>query len=318
MSVRQTPLVRCRELETGEDTRVFLKLECLQRTGSFKLRGATRVIAAMGAADRKAGVVTASAGNHGAGLALAGRSAGVSVAVVVPTRTPQNKQRRMLDLGAELLVQGGDYDASETIARALAAKRKATFVSAFDDDEVMRGNGGDLGAEIRKQVLAVAQESELSQVLVPVGGGGLIAGMAGELSESGVLVVGCQPSNNCAMYDSLGVGHALCEYQKEHTVAEGCEGAVCERTYAVVARHQLPIVTVSEASIEEAVKFLYQVCGVVAEPSAAVPIAALRSGVATVVPNGITVVVISGGNIDESALDALLEGVAPGERAPNA
>ncbi len=301
-------MVRCPALENAVGGRVYLKLECLQRTGSFKLRGATRAIAALDKAARAAGVVTASAGNHGAGLALAGGAIGVKVTVVVPERTPMNKQERMRGLGAELVVQGGDYDESEAIARSLATKRHATFVSAFDDDEVIRGNGGTLAVEILEQLEALAKGSgaTLSQVLVPVGGGGLIAGLADELSPRGISVTGAQPANNCAMHDSLRLGRALCEYQKEHTVAEGCEGAVCERTYAIVAGHGLSIVTVDEESILKAVAFLYTECGVVAETSAAVPIAALRSGRAKVSEAGVTVVVISGGNIDDVVLDSIL------------
>ncbi|MCP4443736.1 MAG: pyridoxal-phosphate dependent enzyme [Myxococcales bacterium] len=310
MSVRKTPLVRCAALEREGSGAVFLKLECLQRTGSFKLRGATQAIAHLGAASRSVGVVTASAGNHGAGLALAGGNAGVAVTVVVPERTPENKQQRMLGLKAELLVQGADYDESERIARRIAKERGATFVSAFDDENVIWGNGGTLGVEIREQLAALPQEElrEAKRIVVPVGGGGLIAGLANELCPAGVDILGCQPINNCAMYDSLALGHSLCEYEKDSTVAEGCEGAVCERTYAIVAKHELSIVTVSEEAILDAVRFLYNECGVVAEASAAVAVAALRSEAFSA--SGVTVVVISGGNIDAASLDTLLgEGV---------
>ncbi len=299
--VRKTPLIRCLPLEQEVGGRVFLKLESLQITGSFKLRGAMRAVAALTDAERAAGVVTASAGNHGAGLARAAGLQGVTATVVVPKRTPENKRERMRKLGADLRVAGEDYDASERIARALASETGATFVSAFDDDEVLAGNGGSLGAELREQC------PELSKVLVPVGGGGLIAGLANELSPDGVEVVGAQPLNNCAMRDSLELGRALCEYQKETTVAEGCEGAVCERTYDIVAKHGLSIGTTSEQSILDAVAFLFRECGVVAETSAAVPVAALREKKIAPASEGATVVVISGGNIDPGALDQILE-----------
>ena len=300
MTVRETPLVRCPALEAELGGTIYLKLECLQNTGSFKLRGATLAIDALDAAQRVAGVVSASAGNHGAGLALAAGLAGVKATVVVPTRTPDNKLERMRALGAELRVAGNDYDASEVIGRALAQERGASFVSAFDDEAVIAGNGGTLGAEIRKQC------PSLARVVVPVGGGGLIAGMANELVPQGVQVFGAQPANNCAMHDSLALGRALCEYQKESTIAEGCEGAVCQRTYEICAHHKLSIGTVSEEQIIDAVAFLYRQCGVTAETSAAVPVAALRSGALCVAAEGATVVVISGGNIDAAALDEIL------------
>lgn len=299
--VRKTPLVRALALEAEVGGKIFLKLECLQITGSFKLRGAMRALEALSESKRSAGVVTASAGNHGAGLARAAGLLGVKAVVVVPERTPANKRERMTRLGADLRVEGENYDASEVIARNIASASGATFVSAYDDDEIMAGNGGSLGAEIFEQC------PELARVLVPVGGGGLIAGMANELVPRGVEVFGAQPVNNCAMHDSLVLGHALCEYQKESTVAEGCEGAVCERTYQSVARHGLAIGTTSESAIVDAVAFLYRECGVVAETSAAVPIAALREGQLQVAAAGATVVVISGGNIDQSALDDILD-----------
>jgi threonine dehydratase len=299
--VRKTPLVRALPLEHELGGRVFLKLECLQITGSFKLRGAMRAVAALSTRQRAAGVVTASAGNHGAGLARAAGLLGVSAVVVVPLRTPENKRARMIALGADLRVQGDDYDASEAIARTLAIESGATFVSAYDDEEIMAGNGGSLGAEILEQC------PDLAKVLVPVGGGGLIAGLANELVPRGVEVMGAQPINNCAMHDSLALGRALCEYQKDSTVAEGCEGAVCERTYQACARHGLSIATCSESAILDAVAFLYRACGVVAETSAAVPVAALREGGAEVAKVGSTVIVISGGNIDQDALDDILQ-----------
>ncbi len=299
--VRRTPLVRCLPLEAELGGRVYLKLECLQITGSFKLRGAMRAVNALNDEERAAGVVTASAGNHGAGLARAAGLLGVSCVVVVPERTPDNKRDRMRGLGADLRVEGGDYDASEAIARDLAQTSGATFVSAYDDDEIIAGNGGSLGAEIAEQC------PELAQVLVPVGGGGLIAGMAEELVPKGIEVIGAQPQNNCAMYDSLAQGSALCVYQKESTVAEGCEGAVCTRTYEIVARHGLTIGTTSEAAILDAVAFLYTECGVVAETSAAVPVAALREKHIRPAARGATVIVISGGNIDQDALDEILQ-----------
>lgn len=297
MSLRKTPLVRCADLDrfAGE---VWLKLESLQLTGSFKARGAARAIRALSDAQRRSGVVTASAGNHGAGLALAGGAAGVATTIFVPLGTPDNKLRRMRSLGADLRIEGDDYDASERLARTHAIATDAHFVSAFDDAEVLAGNGGDLAIEIKKQC------PELRRVIVPVGGGGLIAGMANELSPSGIEVIGTQPTNNCAMLESLRIGHALCEYQGKRTVAEGCEGGVCERTYEIVAAHELTIHSVSEDSILDAVAFLYGQ-GVVAEASAAVPIAALRSGLVRQA-DGVTVLLVSGGNIDDDVLDTIL------------
>ncbi len=300
MSIRKTPLIRCSALEALVGCKVYLKLECLQNTGSFKLRGATRAIAKLSKEERERGVMTASAGNHGAGLAYAAAVAGISATVVVPRRTPKNKQVRIRGLGANVRVDGENYDASEALARTLASERGVTFVSAFDDEEIIAGNGGDLGAEIFQQLDSVRA------VLVPIGGGGLIAGMAEELSPKGVKVLGAQPANNCAMYDSLKQGKALCTYEKEQTIAEGCEGAVCERTYAIVAKHELDLFLVSEKAIIDAVSLLYTECGIIAETSAAVPVAALLEKSVPLQEDDVLVVVITGGNIDPADLDHYL------------
>lgn len=278
----------------------LLKLESLQRTGSFKLRGAVRAIAALSPAARAAGVVAASAGNHGAGLALAGAAAGVRVRVVVPASTPAVKRARIAGLGAELEVHGDDYGAAEARALALAADGGAAFVSPFDDPDVIAGNGGDLAAEIRRQC------PDVGRVLCPVGGGGLIGGLAAALAPAGVAVVGVQPEVNCAMYESLRAGRALTDYRGGPTLCDGLEGAVAERTYELCRRHVDSIALVGEDAVRAAVALLYRDAGVVAEPSAAVVAAALMTGAVGPHPRGPTVAVISGGNIDDDLLDDIL------------
>ncbi len=184
--VRRTPLVPAPAL--GPD--VWLKLECLQRTGSFKLRGASLRMDALSDDERARGVVTASAGNHGQGVALAGTHLGIATEVFVPVTTPLVKKRAILALGAKVVESGDGYDAAELAARAHAARSGAVFVSAFDDAHVIRGNGGTLGDEILAQLVSVAC------VVAPVGGGGLIGGLATALVPTGVRVGGGQANAN--------------------------------------------------------------------------------------------------------------------------
>ncbi|HTM21808.1 MAG TPA: pyridoxal-phosphate dependent enzyme [Kofleriaceae bacterium] len=300
--IRETPVEESPALSELAGAPVFLKLECLQLTGSFKLRGAVRAIAALPTAARAAGVVAASAGNHGAGLAAAAAAAGVRVHVVVPASAPAIKRARIAALGATIEVGGDDYGAAEARARALAAQTGATFVSAFDDDQIIAGNGAELGAELARQC------PELARVLCPVGGGGLVGGLAAELAPRGVTVIGVQPQVNCAMHESLRLGRALTDYRGGATLCEGLEGAVAERTYELCRRHVAEVALVAEADVRRAVAFLFRDAGVVAEPSAAVVAAALLTGAATPAPTGITVAVITGGNIDDALLDAILAG----------
>jgi threonine dehydratase len=283
---------------------VLLKLESLQRTGSFKLRGAWNRLLALSPAERERGVVTASAGNHGLGVALSAAELGVRAEVVLPATSPQVKRRAIAALGAQVLEGGRVYDEAERAARARAAATGATFVSAYDDPWVIRGNGGSLGEEIARQTEGV------TRVVVPVGGGGMIAGLAEALAPRGVQVVGVQPAGNCAMRRSLELGRALTEYDGEPTLAEGCEGAVCERTYEACRRHGVTVELVAEVAIRRAMAFAYRRAGQIVEPSAAVAIAGILEG-AVAPAAGTTVVVTSGGNVDPELLDQVLADPEP-------
>jgi threonine dehydratase len=297
--IRQTPLLRAGALR-GYPGPVAWKLENLQRTGSFKLRGAAAKLAALSAAERARGVIASSAGNHGAGVALAARELGARAKVVVPRGAPASKQHRIASLGAEVLVRGSCYDEAESAARDLAAREGAIFVSPFDDEIVIEGNGGSLADEIWSQA------EDLGLAVCPVGGGGLIGGMARRLAPRGVRIVGVQPENNCAMYESLKQDRALTTYEGKPTLAEGCEGAVSERTYALAAEHVAEISLVSEEAIRRAVAFCFREIGTIVECSAAVAVAGLLEGVVRPPPRGATVVVVSGGNIEPDLLDEIL------------
>lgn len=279
---------------------VRLKLESLQRTGSFKLRGACTRLDALDAAERTRGVVAASAGNHGLGVALAGRTLGIGVTVVVPATSPQVKRLGMAALGARVVDGGPTYDDAEAAARALAVATGAVFVSPFDDVHVIAGNGTRLGEEV------LAQEPDVAMVVCPVGGGGLIGGLAAALVPRGVAVVGVQPATNCAMHDSLARGAALTVYPGAPTLAEGCDGAVAERTYLMCREHRVSVAIIEERAIRPAMAYAYRELGVMVEPTAAVGLAGLLTAAVTPAREGATVVIVSGGNVDPDLLDSVL------------
>lgn len=300
--VRLTPVVR-NPAPVGEHSPVgtlHLKLENLQRTGSFKLRGAARKIARLSDAQRNCGVITASAGNHGLGVAIAGQRAGVSVTVMVPEGTPRVKRAGMAALGADVRVVGADYDTTERHALAFAAETGQLFVSPYDDDDIMAGNGGSLAEELWQQVPGLAL------VVCPVGGGGLIGGMARNLAPRGVRLVGVQPAANCAMFESLRAGRAITAYNGEKTLAEGLEGSVAERTYRVVKEHVERIALVDEHAIIRAVAFAYRQFGTIIECSSAVALAGFLEGQVQPASEGATVCVLTGSNIDPEHLDSIL------------
>jgi threonine dehydratase len=306
---RVTPLVPAPALgrRTGAD--VWLKLENLQRTGSFKLRGAAARLAALALEAPPGGkpkrVVAASAGNHGLGVALAAQAYGIEATVLVSAQTPEVKRAGIAALGARVEVAGATYDEAEAAARRLAAEAPdVVFVSAFDDDHVIAGNGGLLAREI------LAQLPDVQAIVVPVGGGGLAGGIGVEVVPRGITLLGASPEVNCAMRRSLDEGRAYTTYDGGPTLAEGLEGAVSERTFRMAKDYFPEIALVSELAIRQAVVYAYRSLGVVCEASAAVALAALLDD-ASPIRGRRTVVLISGGNIEPALLDQLLSGAAP-------
>jgi len=305
---RVTPLVPAPALgrRTGAD--VWLKLENLQRTGSFKLRGAAARLAALaieaGGAPPKR-VVAASAGNHGLGIALAAQAFGIDATVLVSAQTPEVKRAGIAALGAKVEVAGATYDEAEAAARRRAAEGEdVVFVSAFDDDHVIAGNGGVLAREI------LAQLPDVQAIVVPVGGGGLAGGIGVEVVPRGIKLLGASPEVNCAMRLSLDEGRAYTIYAGGHTLAEGLEGAVSERTFRMARDYFPEIALCSELAIRHAIVYAYRTLGVVCEASAAPALAALLDD-ASAIRGRRTVVVVSGGNIEPALLDTLLTGAAP-------
>ena len=288
--VRETPFIHSAELGC------WLKLESLQHTGSFKLRGAVIALARL-AKDGHRHVVAASAGNHGLGVALAGAAMGMSVTLFVPTSAAKKKRDGIASLGAELIVAGAGYDDAEVAAKVYATEKDLPFVSPFDDDDVISGNGRWLAQEM------VAQRPTLKRVIAPIGGGGLVSGLLEELRPRGIEVLGVQPAGASAMAKSLRDGKAHLT-DDGVTLCSGLDGGVSQRTFEIVKRHALRISVVEESSVLPAVAFAYRSLGLHLEPAAAVVIAAVKAKQVPVDEH--TALLITGGNIDETVLDLAL------------
>ncbi len=286
---RRTPLVFAQPLGC------WLKLESLQATGSFKLRGAAVKLARLPSGGR---VVAASAGNHGLGVALAARALGLSATVVVPSSSARIKRAGMAALGAEVIVEGHEYDDAELFGRTLASERGDAFLSPFDDEDVIDGNGRWLGDELFED------RPQLKRVVAPVGGGGLMGGLAQVLAPRGVKMFGAQPRANCAMYESFAAGRAQTTYLGGATICEGLSGAVSERTYSLAHAHVAEIALVDDEEVLDAMAFAYRALGLIVEPSAAVGIAAVRAG--RVKAGDDLAIVITGSNVDPEVLDHAL------------
>jgi threonine dehydratase len=298
--VRWTPLQHSPWLSDHLGVPVYLKLECWQRTGSFKLRGALRAVAGLDPAVRARGVVTASAGNHGQAVALAAHIHGVSAIVFVPDHAPATKQARIRQYGAELRLVAGSYDDAARAARALSLEGNIPFVHPFNDPDVVAGQG-TVGLEILEDLPGVRQ------VVVPVGGGGLVAGVGAAVKSaaSEVRVIGVQSTETRAMHAAFAAGQVVAT-PVVPTLCDGLAGEVEPESYHRARQVVDSLWLVGEAEVASAIRELYVHEGVVAEGSGAVGLAAALAG--SLDPDGPVVIVVSGGNIDRADLARILAG----------
>jgi threonine dehydratase len=285
--IRVTPVYRSEAFSRRVGREVFLKAENLQRTGAFKIRGALNRIATLSDVEREAGVVAASAGNHGQAVARAAREAGIAASVFMPAETPMAKVEATRNYGARVELVGADFEEALAAAREYAATSGATFIHAFEDLEVIAGQG-TIGLELAEQL------PEVETVVVPVGGGGLASGIALALrgSRPGVRIVGVQAAA-CAPY----AGGTTFGY----TIAEGIAVKKPSELTGKLLHDLLDgIVTVTDEEISEAIVLLVERAKLVVEGAGASSVAALLAG--RVEGTGPAVAILSGGNIDPTLL----------------
>lgn len=295
--VRRTPLERSEPFSQMAGCDVYLKLEDLQHTGAFKLRGALNKVLALDPAVRARGVLTASAGNHGQGVAHAARLLGIPAWVVLPESVPLTKLVAIQRAGAEAIVEGLDYDASQAIAHRLAAEKGVTYVHAFDDDDVIAGQG-----TVALEMLDA--EPALDTVIVPVGGGGLLAGCGLVTSARKVKLVGAQSEGAPAFARSFAAKRVT--EAPAHTIADGIAvGRPAERTLALALGSTAEVRTVPDEAIARALLLLLERHKLLAEPAGAAALAALLESPSAL---GKKVgVVVSGGNIDPNLLGKVIQ-----------
>jgi threonine dehydratase len=300
VSVARTPLLDRIADETGA-TRVHLALESLQVTGSFKVRGALVVLAAHLAAGRRT-VVSVSAGNHGAGLAYAAKVLGVRATICVPRASPEAKRAKIANYGAELIVVDSDsYDDAEIVGKKLALDRGHPFVSAYDDEDVVLGNGASLGFDI---VRALGRSP--TSIVAPFGGGGLSTGLAWGTAPA-TRVFGAQSEVSCAMALSLEKGAAIERLiAAEPTLAEGLEGGIAASAFERARNAVAGVVVIRERAIAQAMAYAWRDLGLVLEGSAAVALVPILGGLPPAMRGGDVVAVLTGRNVDKARLDAAL------------
>ena len=271
--------------------RAWIKAECLQQGGSFKLRGATNRLMLLSEPERAGGVVAFSSGNHAQGVALAARRLGIAAAIVMPSDAPAVKVEGTRAAGAEIVFYDRVNESREEIGARLAAERGATLVPSFDDVDIIEGQGS-VGVEIRAQ-LGRAPEA----LLVPCGGGGLSGGIALALPETQLTIV--EPEGWDDMTRSLEAGEIV--PVDEPAPPTRCDALQTKRvsplTFGALRDAGARGVAVSEEEVAEAMRFAFRHLRIVAEPGGAVALAALLAGKAGDLPDD-SVVVVSGGNVD--------------------
>ena len=300
--IKHTPLERSEPFSRELGAEVFIKWECDQTTGSFKLRGALNKIRSLSAGEKRRGVVSASTGNHGLAISRASKLEGVALKLFLPETVAEVKKKRIEAMGVEIEVKGASCDKAEILAREFAARTGRVFVSPYNDWDIVFG-AGTVGLEL------AADLGRFDDVLVPVGGGGLIAGIAGVLKavRPGVRVIGVEPETSAFMASSIAAGR-LVDIDERETIADAVAGGIEPGAITFPLCRDLvdAIEVVPERLIARGLARIEATHGRIVEGAGALPIAALLQSPAKWA--GRTVVaVVSGANIAPERFRAIVD-----------
>ncbi len=293
--IHRTPVMTCASLDALAGAKLYFKCENLQKTGSFKIRGATNAILQLSAAEAARGVVTPSSGNHAAAVARAAAARGIAAHIVMPKNAPAVKCRAVEGYGGVITFCEPTFEARDAASRRLLEETGGVLIHPYNDRRVIAGQG-TAALELLEDV------PELDLLLVPVSGGGLLSGnaIAATSVRPSVRVVGCEPANADDAYRSLKSGH-IEKNASADTIADGLRAQLCDLTFGILRERVDEIVRVSEQEIVEAMRLVWERMKLVIEPSAAVAVAPAVGRV--VRGEGKRVgVLLSGGNVDLSSL----------------
>jgi threonine dehydratase len=299
--VKKTPLMRSQYLSSLTGSDVYLKLENLQVTNAFKIRGALNRLMKLTPDERARGIVAASSGNHAQAVGVGAEKLKLRATVVVPERTPKIKIDKIRQHKVELVVHGENYDYAEQYARALAREKGLTFVSAYNDEFVVAGQG-TVGLEILEDLPTV------NSIIAPVSGGSILSGVAvaAKSIKPSVEVLGAQPETVAAMYHCLKAGKII-NIPMKPTIAEGLDGNIEQGciTFELVKKYVDEILLFKEDTIKEMIRILWEYDRQVVEASGAIAIAPIVE-----TPKRFsgkrTVAIITGGNIDEAMFKSIV------------
>ncbi|MEC3160072.1 bifunctional threonine ammonia-lyase/L-serine ammonia-lyase TdcB [Bacillus thuringiensis] len=303
VNARKTPLVKSFYLTSKTGGEIYLKLENMQLTGSFKFRGAFNKISQLTNEEKERGVIACSAGNHAQGVALSSHLLGIKSKIVMPTSAPQAKVDATRGYGSEVILYGDTFDDAKAKCEEIIKETGETYLHPYDDVEVMAGQG-TIGLDILDDMW------DVDTVIVPIGGGGIISGIAVALKSfnPSINIIGVQADNVHGMKASYDAGRIL-EHYEAPTIADGCAVKIPgNSTFEIVKDLVDDIVTVSEEELEVAMKDLLQRGKAVVEGAGALATAALLAGKVDKYVQGKKVVaVISGGNVDLKRISSVCE-----------
>lgn len=302
--INETPILPDRKLTKEMSANIYLKAECLQRGGSFKIRGAYNKIVSLSDEDKQRGVVTASAGNHAQGVALAASLHHIKSTIVLPEYAPLTKVNATKNFGGDVILHGASFDEASAYARELRDEHGYTYVHAFDDEKIIAGQG-TIGVEIAEGL------PEVDIVVVPIGGGGVISGIAIAIKalRPDARVIGVEAENIAVISKSLEAGEPI-EVPFSSTIADGIAIKKPGGIPLEIIRDTVDeIVEVTEEEIAEGIFHCVQDGHLVVEGAGAAGVAALLSGKAAVKEGETACAVLCGGNIDANLLARILEHV---------
>ncbi len=300
--IRQTPFAEAPNLSNEVGASVYLKKENLQLTGAYKIRGAYNKIASLSKAERQKGVIAASAGNHAQGVAYSAREFDVPAVIVMPEATPLLKVQGTKDLGAEVILYGDNYDEAYAYALKLAEKRGLTFIHPFEDEEVIAGQG-TVALEIMDEI------NDLDFIVVPIGGGGLISGIASAVKQldPSIKVIGVTAKGAPALYESFHAKKVI-HSKSVRTIADGISVRdTSEKNLAHILECVDDVVQVDDEEIASAILYLLERQKVVVEGGGASSVAAVLHKKFDFKKGSKIATILSGGNIDVQMLSVIIE-----------
>jgi threonine dehydratase len=295
--VYRTPLTYSKKLSEISGAEVYLKWENLQKTGSFKLRGAYNKISSLTPEERSKGVITASAGNHALAVALVAKIMNLKAIVVVPENAPKIKVERCRALGAKVVLKGANYDESVAYCKTMILEMGATYISSFEDYQIIAGQG-TISCEILEEM------PETNVILVPVGGGGLISGIAlwAKTVNPNMRIIGVQSTAAYTMYECF-EAKKIVEVPVPPTIADGLAGGISQMTLDLALKYVDEMVLAKEEELKKAILWVLKNERQVVEGAGIVGPAAILQGKIRFKPSEKVVAVISGGNIDMELLN---------------